>query len=67
VNEAPEKMPVEKLEARIRFHESTARMYRDHGEAVMERKFQELANSYRRELERRAGAAAYSRDGDGGG
>ncbi len=58
MREAPEKMTVDSLECRIRFHESTAAMYRDRGELGMSRKFLDLAASYQRELERRIAGRA---------
>jgi hypothetical protein len=58
VSEAPENMTVEKLEARIRFHQSTADMYRERDEPGMEVKFRDLAALYENELKRRPKAVS---------
>ena len=54
----PEKMTSAQLQARVRFHESTAAMYASRGEDDAARKFAELAGEYRCEIERRFGPKA---------
>lgn len=49
----PQKMTVQQLESRVRFHESTAEMFARVGEERMAAEFRELAATYRRELGRR--------------
>ncbi len=51
----PEKMTSTQLQARVRFHESTAAMYASRGEDSTARSFTELASTYRHEIERRFG------------
>lgn len=58
ISDPPELMKVESLQARIRIHESTAAMYQEREELGMARKFRELADLYRRELEKRPKGAS---------
>lgn len=50
---SPPDMTIDQLEARIRFHESTAEMFKERDLLNMAKKFSELAAVYRTELERR--------------
>jgi hypothetical protein len=45
-----DKMTVEQLEARIRFHESTSALYEEYREPIMAQTFEEMADVYRKEL-----------------
>jgi len=49
----PAQMTERDLEARIEFHESTARMFAEHGYPTRGAEFQELTEPYRTELEKR--------------
>ena len=50
-------MSIKDLAARIRWHESFVHCFEDHGEPSTARKFQELADEYKAELERRPDTA----------
>ena len=50
----PVDLTPEQLEARIRYHESTASMYESRGQPAAAKRFMELANIYRAELDSRA-------------
>jgi len=53
LNTPLDKMTVEQLEARIRFHESTAEMFEEKSEPSMAKEFRGIAAKYRTELEKR--------------